>query len=363
MTTAPGRGLVPHVGVIPPSAAATPATPAKPAAPARPRQGRRLRRTDETHAQAHLRTRNYFHGLTPLAERASDRQYDEELGWGYWTWSTSRLNTLAPGQYGHVLVQRNGGTDRYLHYDHVGNVIAESSTSGTFTAQHEQDAFGRPVLSSASGGWSHNALHMTTKDYDADAGLFYFWQRWYDEGTGLFESPDPLLPRELAQPYVANNSNPVLETDPTGLVPTTISVDECIRQMADTFNDLIKDALNARRWQMLMIMNHYNPIILSMAAGTPPYTCLAACLIVGLPLGAGVGGALVAGGCAVACSLVHNSALAIIVSRRDAALDAIHNQSAWKIAILRKMKMNAIRACKMHAIGGSASPAPIAGGP
>jgi RHS repeat-associated protein len=31
-----------------------------------------------------------------------------------------------------------------------------------------------------------SGYHLTTKEYDADIGLYYFWQRWYDPTIGRF---------------------------------------------------------------------------------------------------------------------------------------------------------------------------------
>jgi YD repeat-containing protein len=138
-------------------------------------QGRRLEREDETSSSNGPKRRYYFHGLTPIYEQGAT--YNSR--WGYTWGSSARYNTFAPGQYGHIVVQRDVTTDVFLHYDHVGNVLAESNTSGAFTAQHEQDAFGRPVLSSAASGWDDNSTHMTTKPWDTDTSLFYFRQRWH----------------------------------------------------------------------------------------------------------------------------------------------------------------------------------------
>jgi len=43
--------------------------------------------------------------------------------------------------------------------------------------------------SAGSGG----GYHLTTKEFDADSGLYYFGARWYDPVTGRFVSREPLL--------------------------------------------------------------------------------------------------------------------------------------------------------------------------
>jgi RHS repeat-associated protein len=180
-------------------------------------QGRLLEREDETASANGPKRRYYYHGLTPLAERTATYS-------GSYTWSNARYNTLAPGSAGHVTMQRtvSGSVDRFLHYDHIDNVILESNTSGAFAAEHEQDAFGRPVLSDAAGGWDHNSLHQTTKHWDDSTGLFYFNARWYDPATGTFLSTAPMS-RAKEHPYGFNLNNPLILIDSTGNKATTIN--------------------------------------------------------------------------------------------------------------------------------------------
>jgi YD repeat-containing protein len=177
-------------------------------------QGRRLQREDETSSSNGPKRRYYFHGLTPIYEQGAT--YNSR--WGYIWGSNARYNTLAPGQYGHIVVQRDGTTDVFLHYDHVGNVVAESNTSGAFAALHEQDAFGRPVLSSAASGWDDNSTHMTTKPWDADIGMSYFFQRWYSSEIGQFTCAAPNA-REREHVHRIALQCPLMFTDPAGTDP------------------------------------------------------------------------------------------------------------------------------------------------
>jgi YD repeat-containing protein len=131
-------------------------------------QGRRLEREDETSSSNGPKRRYYIHGLTPIWEQGGT--YVSQLG-GYVWGSGARYNTLAPGQYGHIVVQRDVTTDVFLHYDHVGNVVAESNTSGAFAALHEQDAFGRPVLSSAASGWDDNSTLTASTAWEYASAL------------------------------------------------------------------------------------------------------------------------------------------------------------------------------------------------
>jgi len=171
-------------------------------------KGRRLEREDETASSNGPKRRYYFVGLTPVAERTATYI-------GSYSWSNDVFNTLTGGSIGQVLWRRTGGsTDNSLHYDHIGNVIAEANTSGVVTIANEQDAYGRPILSSAA-GWSDNSLHQTTKPWDDSVELYYFNARWYDGQLGQFQSPAP-MEREFEHPLSFAGNNSVSNVDPDG---------------------------------------------------------------------------------------------------------------------------------------------------
>jgi len=199
-------------------------------------KGRRLEREDEAASSNGPKRRYYFVGLTPVAERVGSYI-------GSYSWSNDVFNTLTGGSIGQVLWRRTGGsTDHSLHYDHIGNVLAEANTSGVVTDYNEQDAYGRPILSKAA-GWSDNTLHHTTKPWDDDIEMYYFNARWYDGQLGQFASPAPAS-RTLETPYGVSRNNPLLFTDPTGQVPCVNSPtcggqpyypeeEDCWQQLAD----------------------------------------------------------------------------------------------------------------------------------
>lgn len=85
--------------------------------------------------------------------------------------------------------------DQWYHYDRLGNVVTLSNSSAGIVAQFEQEAFGNVVSGSAAG------YHLTTKEYDSDAGVSYFGARWYDPGVGRFLEPDPLVTGAVAVLY------------------------------------------------------------------------------------------------------------------------------------------------------------------
>ncbi|MBI3893298.1 MAG: RHS repeat-associated core domain-containing protein [Candidatus Wallbacteria bacterium] len=80
---------------------------------------------------------------------------------------------------------------------------------------------------------------FTGREWDAEAGMYYYRARWYDPARGRFPSPDPLPARSRALrrvhlspggEYNHVGGNPVSRTDPTGLdyVYCTLTSDSTI---------------------------------------------------------------------------------------------------------------------------------------
>lgn len=91
----------------------------------------------------------------------------------------------------------------------LGNVMALTGDDCAILATFDQEAFGNVLTGSQSG------FHITTKEYDTAAELYYFNARWYEPVTGRFVEVAPNLPmKEHAYSFV--NQSPTRNTDPTG---------------------------------------------------------------------------------------------------------------------------------------------------
>jgi len=144
---------------------------------------------------------------------------------------TVEHNTLGTGVIGHILRHRTidvpgaGGaglyatTDRWFHYDQVGSVLSQTDSSGSVAATFWQDAFGNQLQSWSTGLWSDAAgqsgWHHNTKEYDADAGMEYMYQRWYVPELGIFGSNAP-YPPFMEHPYLFVQCDPANRTDARG---------------------------------------------------------------------------------------------------------------------------------------------------
>ena len=96
---------------------------------------------------------------------------------------------------------------------------------GNVVWKGEISVFGDVVL----GEWIGEALfdervRFTGKDYDEVTGLYYFNARWYDPQLGRFTSEDPV--RDGINWHVYTYNNPLKYTDPTGLDPHNMTIEE-----------------------------------------------------------------------------------------------------------------------------------------
>jgi RHS repeat-associated protein len=152
-----------------------------------------------------------------------------------------------------------GGSTTIYHYDLDGKLIAESTSTGTFTKEYLymgvvrvamvdvaggntlyhylNDRLGTPeILTNSSGtvawevwyepfGEAHihpsssvvNNIRLPGQYYDAETGLHYNYHRYYDPRTGRYLTPDPIGQAGGINLYPYAKGNPVNSIDPLGL--------------------------------------------------------------------------------------------------------------------------------------------------
>ena len=183
---------------------------------------------------------------------------------------TTERNSLLPGSIGQVAYRerwegtggsptptyggsaRGGGQRRWNSYNHIGNVVGISNASGYFVEAVNTDAFGNPLASTQTGEWASGLggnRGLTTKELDPAAGMYYFYQRWYDPQTATFASRAP-FPPDVEHPYQYAWNEPVINIDPNG----TYSTDGCCEGLdlpsADELTSAIKQTIDsgAKYW-------------------------------------------------------------------------------------------------------------------
>ena len=149
----------------------------------------------------------YYDGIKVILEKTKPAQG---------SWTTSKVYTIgggvSGGDIGFIIAEREisgqNNTDRWYHYDRLGNVMALSNSSGSPSTYFDQDAFGNVLSGSANG------YHLTTKDNHTDIGLYYFNQRWLEPMLGRFIQKDPV---KSINKYSYVDNNPINFIDPLGL--------------------------------------------------------------------------------------------------------------------------------------------------
>ena len=115
--------------------------------------------------------------------------------------------------------RRRGNSYRY-----IGNVVGTSNASGYFVEAVNTDAFGNPLASTQTGEWAGGLggnRGLTTKELDPAAGMYYFYQRWYDPQTATFASRAPYPPM-AEHPYGFVENTPIMRIDVLGLLSVWI---------------------------------------------------------------------------------------------------------------------------------------------
>jgi len=102
----------------------------------------------------------------------------------------------------------------YLHTDHLGTPRYATNTAGVQVWNWSSDAFGNGT---PTGSAAVN-LRFTGQYWDNESSLHYNWNRYYDPATGRYISSDPIGLAGGLNTYGYALANPVMFTDPEGLI-------------------------------------------------------------------------------------------------------------------------------------------------
>ncbi len=113
-----------------------------------------------------------------------------------------------------VSVETDGAT-YYLHYDHLGSLLALTNTDGDVLKRVTYDSFGNIIKDTKT---SFSILGFAGGLYDTDTGLIRFGYRDYDPETGRWTSKDPIsFDGGDANLYAYCGGDPVNLVDALGL--------------------------------------------------------------------------------------------------------------------------------------------------
>jgi len=113
-----------------------------------------------------------------------------------------------------VAVQSSGALSFFLT-DALGSITALSNSSGALIQTYSFDSFG---IQTDSSGSMANPSRYTGREFDNETGVYYNRARYYSPERGRFLSEDPLrvVFRRNRYRYVMNN--PIMLSDPSGMV-------------------------------------------------------------------------------------------------------------------------------------------------
>ena len=109
--------------------------------------------------------------------------------------------------------QTNPGTYYFIN-DHLGTPQQLVTATGTIVWQAAYDPYGQaqPQVETVK-----NNLRFPGQYFDAETGLHYNWNRYYDPATGRYLTPDPIGLDGGINLFSYVSGNPVNYTDPLGL--------------------------------------------------------------------------------------------------------------------------------------------------
>jgi RHS repeat-associated protein len=162
-----------------------------------------------------------------------------------WLWKDSTCTWTVVNAAGSVLASRtdimktvaapvNGVT--YIHTDGLGSPVAKSDANGNLIAgsRTRYEPYGMTVAGTAT-----PTIGFTGHVNDADTGLTYMQQRYYDPVAGRFLSTDPVLTDfntgASFNRYTYANNNPYKYIDPDGRNAVTKLIKQTIKHEGNVF--------------------------------------------------------------------------------------------------------------------------------
>lgn len=114
-------------------------------------------------------------------------------------------------------MSKTGDTKKYYLYNGHGDVVQLLDSNYNVVTEYKYDAFGNQLTETTD----TNPFRYCGEYYDAETGLIYLRNRYYDTSVGRFISEDPI--KDGLNWYVYCGNNPIKYIEPTGYWATSDS--------------------------------------------------------------------------------------------------------------------------------------------
>jgi len=104
-------------------------------------------------------------------------------------------------------------TTEFYNADGLGSITSLGTSAGALSDSFVYDTFGN--LGSLTGSFAQS-FRYTSREWDSEAGLYYYRARYYDPQVGRFLSEDPIGFRAGINMFEYVHNNPTNSIDPSG---------------------------------------------------------------------------------------------------------------------------------------------------